>query len=127
MKKIFAQILILIQLLTACASAPLQNNVEIAKVNELLGKGDHVRIIKVDGTSTDIFIKEVRGNGIVGFNDVFIDRKDMARIEKQNKSSELGAAEYASIGLIILLLPAMALCTVVTGDNRSSGPCGWGH
>ncbi|MFL6657934.1 MAG: hypothetical protein ACJ8GW_07690 [Massilia sp.] len=127
MRKLTALLLIWALLLTGCATTRYQDAGEISKVSDVLKHGDALHVVRVDGSALDFNLKEITADEVVGYGNHVVAKKDIARIEKKVRTPGIEPSGVAAAGVIIVMLPFMVGCSIITGDNRSSGPCGWGH
>jgi hypothetical protein len=126
-RKLTALLLIGCLRLTGCATTQYKDVGDVSKVSDVLLHGDSLHVVRIDGSTLDFNLKEITADDVVGYGNHVVAKKDIARIEKKVTTPGIDAAGVAAAGVIVVLLPFMVGCSIITGDNRSSGPCGWGH
>lgn len=114
-------------LISGCATTHYQPAGKVESAGQLLHKGEKIKVVKVDGKSIEFTFLELKDEGIYGEKNIFIAKQDISRIEVKKTDPGLTPEDIAGAAIIIVVLPFMVLCSVVTGDNRSAGVCAWGH
>jgi len=111
------------------AAAPASGPVTVAQA--LTPHRDVLRITRKDGSAVQGVLTSVDEHGLQLAGQPRVPREDIARIERQQAAPGADAArtagQVAGAATVMVVLPFMLLCAAVTGDNRSSGSCAWGH